>query len=715
MEIKNIEEARSIRDAYIEKNNDTYKKIAAKQQNQKQKYYEAITNQVPINLELLTDKQKKILKKVISRMESHRLKKMEKDTLIPINPNSHHSDSVTTFLNGNKTIAKNLNRNKREKLLNAYRNQDWDNEIFNDRLFIQTAMALFENGKIEYNEFETLLERYHSTKPLKNLYDDPDFTYQPETYAILDKKGEFTQEARTFLIPNLTEFMYQDFNPTILVNLKLLTQAFCEKYPSENCFFRVQLHKEELNKDRVATTMRDFKATLYERSDTIKIIVSHTVRDILRLSNFHLEDIVPTHSMAGIVTISDVGRAVALGFRPKATVYPGANTNQDVHGVIEISDSSRGDHDNYHADLLTKQGKTIRAVLRRLVNLSRQELLRHIPTFEGKPNESLFSKSTWWLIDGELTIFNKFGYQRPGSPEEIAKSFCKAFDREERINLLFSIKHNQSTNQITDLGIVCFIDMVKNLSEWHKIGFYPEFMLDKYQSNFGIAQKLASHWKNEPIYNILIFRAFITGGEQQFPLLKKIIDDNYEYLKTELEIKRNNQILGGFLGVIDKKISDFLEYTFFFTLLRSVGFDYETIHYNIKLNTHFDFIYGLLTISAYASQFEFIKKNILNLLKPALKDFIEENKPLTIKIMTTVNNRLLQFLNDYKKPKNKDKLASETEMALKNASQLIENNIRNYRNNSNMKNGFFPDSTKKNQHINFDKKLYFSQYKTSFS
>lgn len=79
-----------------------------------------------------------------------------KDTLFRVNPNGVHSDSVNHLLNGVTTVKQNLNEKKQQALLSALNRFDWQDPIFTDKYFIETAMALFANDKINRFQFETL-------------------------------------------------------------------------------------------------------------------------------------------------------------------------------------------------------------------------------------------------------------------------------------------------------------------------------------------------------------------------------------------------------------------------------------------------------------------------------------------------------------------------------------------------------------------------------
>lgn len=714
--ISDIQQAYILCNAYFQKNGAIYQVM-----NQRKKFldreYNKHTNQVArqqaeINFNKGTLKQKEILKAFGSMVVKKRFQRMQQDNLILVNPNSHHSQELNVFLNNNASLTKNLNRNKRTDLLNAYNRQDWTHPIFTDPLFIQTALGLFDLGRIDFYQFETLLEIYYATHPLRDLYEDINYKYTLRTHAILDKNNQFTQEAQDFLIQHLPGFMKKTFTETTINNFKLLIVAFREIYPAENCFFMVCLHQLELTKDLLAKQIKKLNSTLYYNEDekkTWKIYFPYIIRDALRLACFPFDDVVYVHSMAGEISIKDVDNAVTLDFRPKATVFPNVASNKDLHNITYYAYATAGDHDNYHADTLARQGKAIRNVSQRIKLVLRRDLLSKIPNFIGKEQHELFSKAVWWLVDGEFSYFN-LGVEIPDKINKISIFYCVALlYSSHKNNLFFKIEASNSKRrdsnflyskskekiidtgkQITDTGIICFIDMARHTAAWHSIGFAPNQMPDNYRLHYEVAQKLKGLFIDDSIYNILIYRVFILFGEKLFPLWKTIIDSHYADLNQKYVIKRNNLVKKGFLGVVNTAINaESWQENLIFTLLQytnsQINFP-KCINCKALLDT--PFVVAYLTIFIYGMNFknpsyrEFINKEFMRPIEGALMISFKNNTPLSGQAIQFANENLQRLLND---PQSKHVLSSEMHIIFENQLEIL----KRYQGDRRLKQGFF--------------------------
>ncbi len=542
----------------------------------------------------------------------------------------------------NHHIKENFDTEKQTQLLNAYRKGEWNDPVFLDPDFTEIAYALFAKGELQNAEFETLLTFNLAQRPMDNIekifetigYNEKiivDGKYPVKTFRILDDNNEFTEEAQNLLFPALrAKYMYETFTPVQMNNFKLLMSAFIEKYPGENMFFMVEspeymfdaagsvsncqeglcaalysMHSKIPTKALHANVMTDQNAIiklLQEREHHSKITalrkeinekimpcqkigLSCLVEEALRLSYYPLEDVVPSRSIAGKLTKSDVERCGDVGLRPCFTLLNGIPSEEEIHGIKETSAWAKKDHDYYHAQHLMRKGYALREACKRMKNLSRTELLMHSNRKDVANDDALFAISTWHLVDGEMRYFNpENGKLQPR--QSPAKDFCAAFTDEdtndptgEKKGSFIFERHlggDEPDYIITDLGMVTFIDMAKHPEIWASLYFDPNELTGRYLTHFQIAQKLLPYFREDDVkYNLILFRTYLALGEEHLNQIVHFSEHRYESFSSEFQIERRN--LSAFLGLVDKKIDKKSNPGFMLSLLRVLtGIDLKT-------------------------------------------------------------------------------------------------------------------------------------------
>ena len=247
--------------------------------------------------------------------------------------------------------------------------------------------------------------------------------------------------------------------------------------------------------------------------------------------------------------MADVENAVCLGFRPKAGAYRGVPMNPETHGMKDLPADVSATHDHYHADLMSRAGIILRKVFLRIAKITRLEILENIPELK---NTYKTSRAVWHLIDGEFSDFNAYGFPLQDR-NTLPIIFCQALTNHSKIGVYFFIDKKQ---MLTDMGVVCLLDMVKNLKFWQKdIGLNPELMTIQYSDHFNSMKRFAYEFpdihQQETLYKLILYRLYCLNRKERIVILKQKLDKGYTSLKEQYMFKRNNLI--SFIGVIDKK------------------------------------------------------------------------------------------------------------------------------------------------------------------
>lgn len=558
--------------------------------------------------------------------------KTSKDTLIPVNSNGFHRAEVIRMLNGpttQKTIHKNINLEKREKLLAALQSNDWRQPIFADEYILQIAMAAFINEEIATHPMETILGFHEASIQLDETKRD----IQP--YAILTPEGEPTAEAEKLLFPNLSTFMMQKYNDEIKRSFIWLMRSVIQRFPSENLFYTYKVSSA----DTLAAVLKIRKTTIASQevsgfsirkgaiqstsSNSVdKIIhVSASAHDAFRVVYFGINNFFPTRVVLGELSPLDIEVGVFRNYRPKAAYFPNVKSNTNIHEFPNVEQKTKSDHDDYHADILCRMGKTIRLVLQECVSIIRSSLLSKT----DKNNTALI----WQLVDAEFSYFiNLFQTIKNVDDKEIAVNFtmmCR-----QKINKNQSSVFISREGDITDEGIVCFTHMAQKIDYWHEsLGFHPEYMIDPFKKYFDIAVKIQSFLSDDPIFNILIYRIYLlVNDDKLFSIWVHELNKRYPEFQASdrFSVKRNNKIM--FLGVVDNENQQTPIQAMMLLFLMSVAkisMDQEIPSLSLikpnKLTLQLITSYAI--IQSVASNRPFIRINVLTPIQMALTSWIQ--------------------------------------------------------------------------------------------
>ena len=652
--ISSLKEAREVRDDYIKREETLF---AALDQSSRKNVIQLsqekeAKEKAAIAFNELTDKEKERVSQLAHRIQKAWKNQTSTDTLFPVNPEGAHSAYVNNMLNHQTTVKKNINTQKQADLLLALKEKNYQDPIFTDPLFIQTAMALVTSDKITPAVFETLLGRYQASRSMV-----PDKPYTLTTYPILDNQGEFTTDANKRLLPNLDGFMKKTFlssDSDFINHFKFLLQAFFERYPSENFFYTMIINYDEYQSDELAYRFKKsyLASAIYDCEDSLlRIHLSSTAQLVARLAAFGRLDMVPTYMMLGVLTIEDIEAGVTLGFRPKAGSYPYVPQHENIHGCRYLLEQTKGDHDNYHADMMSRLGKVIRESLLHSVDVIRRDLLRHIPNLAHLPTKKLFSKTVWKMIDAEFGYFNKPCLPRCETAEEVSLAFSRMVDAD--ISSLRGI-YIDIDSKLNDTGIVCMIDMALHENDWLNIGLYPNFMGDPYKGYLDFACKLKPYYKaDDSLYNIFLYRVLWIMGKDALPIWSSIINRQYDAIKNNFVFKRDNRIY--FLGVFNTKANLSLKDSTIATLFDLLSIPHlPRVLENQQLNVE---ICKLLNLSAklylFSANNQFIHKHIIMPICQCLLQALETKQAIEYKKIEDVYIQLKQWIDTVQKNKNK--------------------------------------------------------------
>jgi len=580
----------------------------------------------------LSTEQKANLERSVLRLQKRWHQKTKIDTLIPVNPNGVHGPAVAHLINSQITIEKNIHREKRKNLLQALQNNLWCDPVFEDKYILQIAMAAFVNEEINYQQMETII-RFHSASWLSN-----DDRRQVTPHAILDVDGTYTQIAKKLLFPALSKFMQTNVTSETHAKFKQILMYFLHNAPSENMFYSYPKTKFKQHELEVQLAM--FQSVLYANERPLVLHLSASAHDAFRLAVFGFESI-SARMMLGKLTPTDIEQAVMKGYRPQGGFFPKTNSKiREVHGIKNVDPITLGDHDHYHADLMSRLGTLLNKALNECIISIRQDLL----TLTDHTNAS----AIWSLADRELSLYNTSTF----SNTETAKAFSVALFRERYRNFLNPPNCLAHGDKLSDAGLVCMIDMATRKEHWVKnLNFHPQNMTGIFKEGFEIAEKIHPFLKvSESTWNILIFRAYLTlNNHAIFLLWEPLLRQKYEENKARFSCKRTNKIQ--FLGVIDNELKKQpLEHIILNTLMSFLNININENIPTANVDRALALTNAYLLIKSTAGNRRYIRDSVLTPLRDILTNMAEKFNPDTLRKPQADMSR---FLNHHQQLANK--------------------------------------------------------------
>lgn len=462
-----------------------------------------------------------------------------------------------------------------EKLKSTLKKWPMDYRHLSNQDIPYCAAALFAEDPqyLSWTEFTTLLELHQATllpPPLEGktvtktnfLFFKHEEKIAPpivKVYPILTPKGDFTENAKEFLLHALNnDNFFRQATATDLEKWRQLLFNFQQhnifNTVLDNLFFIQEPSKEELHYDRLALAVGRFKMMSLQPKETslqsfyYPVRLSALSRHLLGLVMFG-DNYRPAILTLGNKTPRDIINGVLRGIRWGAVYFPGLEI-KNVHDQ-PFSFTSASVHDDYHGKVFTLLGNYIKIHFY-IADLIRKEMLAKI--YPDKSPGSLISKEVWDLFDADIPfilmddslliedIFYKVYFEKIKHHE----IFCRDIPEESDIFSKMSC--------ITDVGIHTVLNMVKIQDRWEELKFNCQNLKGLLKMHFQLMSTLNSLNKdlfsNIITYRIILHisqRLYIAGIKNCVDELKRIeilIEPHLKMLTDQCQLfkTKNNQI-----------------------------------------------------------------------------------------------------------------------------------------------------------------------------
>lgn len=452
-----------------------------------------------------------------------------------------HSDDFDDFLNGRTIIfPKNitLSEEKLISLMKQIENGNWDDDSFKHKEHIFYALWLFRQNKITRQQMTTILAR-----------DQIDESYPIEnTFKILDDEGQFTEEAKEFLIPILKTSSYGgEFSDWHLERFRLLIQAAPK---SEQIFFVSKadpriVSSSEIQLGNLLKNKQAWHQVRYKNDCYHDFHLSFGAIEAHQIAINGINGAVANRAMIGVIDLNTIEQGVKSFYRPTAISIKtsGVNaTTEKIHDFTFTPMPAVTAHDVFHSKL--------QSTIPPEFNM----MMSHMRDILSQYTQNKWSKTMWDMIDREFLSFQNRAITID-SPEAGAKLFVEMFSSPQRYikadNILLVIE-----DQLTDEGIGILWHMVNNKDVWKKLYKIDiESIGDPYKNHIENMKCFSSIIKDEdPKILNLKYRLFCSmqKSKADFQVINVLINDIKEKLiadkrlvfgKYTLDLKRSYSIL----------------------------------------------------------------------------------------------------------------------------------------------------------------------------
>ncbi|AHE66643.1 hypothetical protein Loa_01087 [Legionella oakridgensis ATCC 33761 = DSM 21215] len=547
-----------------------------------------------------------------------------KDTLIQVNPKGNHSGDVHHLLNyhpkKNKGVKKSINKRKLDALLAAIDTGNWEYAIFKDATLPQLALSLFGSGKISQQQIYTILERHQTLKDYPLLSD----------FDILNSDGSFSDAAKKLLLPRLRQRSYLNgLSSEQLEEFRLMIAALPK---SEQHFYVTEKGKLKEYRDyrQLGNTLIQLDGIL--NAGGLLFHLSAGARDALGLATFGLKEYVRPMPRLGQQMLADIEHGVAHRARYAALNYPGTTPYENIHDYQGVNDLEATSHDVYHGNVMSTIPENFLKVLKRFVDISRTH------------TSCQWSKEIWdWVDNDYVYFFHRYG--RTPNTDDIGQStalLCAmlAYGNGTTTKVVSAGGSLLRLNKPTPLGILIFLDMIKNRSEWLELNIAPDRLTGHFGFYYSLIDELYDEYlKDEEDVRIQVLKiqAYLElqeqGQVQSFKAVNEMIDAEKQNLLSRLEFKKRPKMdTDKFSNTIEFRLDD--ELITMHSLREMVKNHYHNSHKEVSSSAAEYYAKAVLELAyerAQASVYAHLRQqgetdsHAQFLVKPTLSNWIMDN------------------------------------------------------------------------------------------
>lgn len=393
----------------------------------------------------------------------------------------------TLFFVGKEHIKKSLNKEQLAKLKNALDTGDWSKINVKDANLPYLAFHLFQRKMINDQQFFSIVER---------IQVNHDHTIK-QTYQILDANGEFTEGAKTYLIPYLSF----KSDPITLNSFRWLVSTLLS---SEQVFYTSEIGEySSISNTPLAQALTGIGAIMVNQENNQLIHLSFGAKDAYGIANFGINNYVRPTPRLGKPTTSDIEIGVRQKLRVKSTEYPDAaepyNKQKGIHDT-RVTPYVAGAHDVAHGYAMSSIPENMVKALHKFIDIARNSI-----SIPENAQHVKMTKEIWTWTDCTYEYFlyhpNERAVMDTADNTQFTKAFCNLlhYKNNDGADMSYLI----TNGKLTALGISIFYHMHNHKSEWLQLKIDPDQLIEPFKHQYELIGTMIKYKKYIPLLNKL--------------------------------------------------------------------------------------------------------------------------------------------------------------------------------------------------------------------
>jgi hypothetical protein len=447
--------------------------------------------------------------------------------------NINHASAVVSFTNG-KSFELLTDSQLLAQLNESIESYSYNAAIFNHPQFEKLLFTLFYNQRINWLQICTEIERFELRKLESTIY----------CYPLLNEAGTgFSNDAKEMLLPQL---IYKKTGAGKFSNKQLtLLLDMCKKFPRSEQYFLVCLHndlvmKENTSSASIVNTL-DANESIFTVQTALKkrfLFLSFSLKNAIGLAIYQQQWFAHL-GLVGKLNKEDIEIGIKKQIRYTSLPFYTYQDLGKVHDYEDVSLFTLIMHDYYHSRVCSSIPSPFHKAMNHIIDSVRSQIAIK------------WTLALWLLTDREFKYFFynhevdyntiSFGcFLDYGTGGESLQYQSGGLFVASHMTRKFGVHLN-----ISDIGILTFLDMAKNKLMWDNMGIRPDELKHDYSHHYTYADAVKNDLLGDFSLDILLYRIFVLLKDlHKFSFVKKIILNNINFWKAQLkytDISKNTQ------------------------------------------------------------------------------------------------------------------------------------------------------------------------------
>ena len=462
------------------------------------------------------------------------------------------NNPIDFFLAGHQvSISGNINK-MRTLFFDQLQQGKYDDEMLSNPEFPKVALALFIAKAISPIQLRTLLQLHQLFRTRVICWvskNELDYNLLSKAidikiYAIFDKKGEFTQQAKKYLLSQIRKedpaesYMIHQWDENYKDRFKAMLRHLP---PSENVFVLRKANPEETDTDgKTIRPLLHQTKTIMQYGEYDIFMSTGAVHSLSIIA--YGTDYVPMLETLGVKQPKEIGAGMKRNVRLGGIDYPGTVTlTRGLHQSSRVTSYDVTYHDGTHSAYTSRIGKAMNQLFHAVADLG----------LEMEKSGYPYNQPLWMIHDSAFAYYARdqiyIQWHRQGIHLTQTENFCHALHYEMIDKgpsfILFGRNGVDNTKHppLSDLGIIFYRDLVVNPKKWQKLGLNPDEFYEYMHSTYKDFLRIKDILSDDPVIAIAQYQIWEQlENKKTFEYWADLVAEYADEAKACVKFKRNN-------------------------------------------------------------------------------------------------------------------------------------------------------------------------------